>query len=286
MRDAASRTALAVCFLRAADQRRPAARRIVDDPLAEHFLTPGWALALRAARRTGRWGERLEAELGDGLATYVLARHRAMDDALLAAADGGLDQLLLLGAGYDTRPWRHAATLGDLPIVEIDHPATAARRADCVRAAGLHHPARTLVPIDLARSPLAEALSDGGFRRGGLTFVVWEGVTMYLSRAAVRASLTALAAACGPGSELTLDLWSPPDGPGRRASWLRASPQLLHLWGEPITWGIHPDDLDAFAAPTGWRVLDIWDPATLAARYVADGRRVYPAMAVARLVRP
>ena len=60
---------------------------------------------------------------------------------------------------------------------------------------------------------------------------------------------------------------------------------VLRKMNVGVTW-VDPDDLDAFAAPTGWRVLDIWDPAALAARYVADGRRVYPAMAVARLVRP
>src|SRR5712691_9036033 len=96
-----SQTAEAVCLMRASDQRRPPAERIVDDPYARWFLGPMSRATLASWEASGRWG-RLAERLSPGLTAWVLTRHRYVDDCLVGALEGDVDQVVLLGAGYDT----------------------------------------------------------------------------------------------------------------------------------------------------------------------------------------
>ena len=121
---APSKTAEAVCFFRALEQRRDPAVRIVDDPHAHLFLGRSLKTAVRAAEAAGPLGE-LPARLVPGVATFVLARHRFIADALRRALaepspDGNhVEQVVLLGAGYDTRAYRFAAELKGRPVFEV-----------------------------------------------------------------------------------------------------------------------------------------------------------------------
>src|SRR5690349_3628384 len=109
MRGLPSITAEAVCFMRALEQRREARERILDDPWAEAFLSPIARGTLTAVKASGDLGQDAERLLFPGVTTYVLARHRFIDDALARRlSEGDVEQVMLLGAGYDTRAWRFA----------------------------------------------------------------------------------------------------------------------------------------------------------------------------------
>lgn len=283
MRDAPSRTAEAVCLCRALDLRRAPDDRIVDDPLAPLFLGPASTAALAAVRASGPAG-RVAERLSPGTVAFVLTRHRFIDDALIGAVERGIEQVLILGAGYDTRAWRFADLLGHRPVFEVDHPSTSARKAQCVARHRLE-PRCVQVEVDFQRDRLESRLAAAGFEAGRRTFVVWEGVSMYLRRDAVKATLDALHALCGPGSELAMDAWFFHDAPDARSTLLRAAPNLLHLVGEPITFGIHPEDVGDFLARHGWSVADLATASELERRYVRDGRRVLPSIYVLRALR-
>lgn len=274
-------TALAVCFMRAREQGIPEAERVLDDPYARTFLTPSWKVGLSVGARVPR----VEASFPGwfpGLSTYVVCRHRFIDDALRSALAGGAEQVVLLGAGYDARPWRFAELLQGRRLFEVDHPATAARKRRIV-AKQARWPAvdRVQVDCDFARQDFAERLLAEGFRPGVRTCFVWEGVSMYLSREVIRATLAKLVALGGPGSRVAVDFLFLPDGPGFRETLWRSTPGLLHLLGEPVTFFLHPEEAPAFLASCGFEVLDLAEPAALAARYVRDGRPVSPIMYVA-----
>jgi methyltransferase (TIGR00027 family) len=287
MRDAPSRTAEAVCFMRASDQRRDADRRIVDDPYAKLFLGALWRAALAGLGAAGRLGERTEAELSTGVTTFILARHRFMDDALRAALAAGVDQVLILGAGYDTRIWRFAEAIGRTPVFEVDHPATSERKAALAAEAKADLPLANPVrlQVDFRTDALDERLLFAGFTKGARTFVVWEGVSMYLTRAAVKETLGLLRDLCGPGSALVMDWWFMVDAPDAVSTVLRMTPQMLHLLGEPVTLGIHPEDVPGFCERLGWRCAELAESVALEERYVPDHRRIMPAMYVTRLER-
>lgn len=270
-----SLTAEVVCFMRALDQLNPAEQRVIDDPYARHFLSrPMRALLTRPAVA---WRTLPE------LATYVRARHRYMDDQLRASLaedrpGGPIQQLVILGAGYDMRGYRLTSALAGRPIFEVDYPTTAARKQKILaRAAIADRPAVSYVTIDFQTQGIAEVLLAAGFDPTRPTFFTWEGVSMYLSRAAVHATLTALKGLAAPGSALTMDYFRYLDAPSLGASARRLSAGLLAFISEPVTFPMDPEDVPDFMARDGWKVSDIADGAELQRRYIRDGRTVYPA---------
>lgn len=278
MRGRPSQTAEAVCWMRASEQRRKPAERIVDDPYAKLFLGPMLGAALATWEASGRLGQ-LADRFSPGLVTWVLCRHRYIDDCLLAALEGPVEQVVLLGAGYDTRAYRLAHELECRPVFEVDYPATSERKATIVKRRKSELPAADVrvVEVDFQKDVLRDRLQQAGFQRGVRTFFVWEGVAMYLTRAAVKATLTELRELSAPGSEIALDLWHPPEGSDLVSAAHRLSASALHLVGEPVTFGIHPEDAVPFLDRLGFSVLDVAEAAALEARYVRDRRRVYPA---------
>lgn len=280
-----SRTAEAVCLMRAYEHARAKGRRVVDDPYAEWFLRPLARAALayeRAApnlRRYADWAT-------DGLLQFVLGRHRYMDDALKRALRGGTEQVVLLGAGYDTRAHRLAKRLGSRPVFEVDHPATSRRKGRIVARHAGELPAGNVrrVEVDFETQSFRDELRKAGFRERRKTFFVWEGVSMYLTRPAVKKTLATLRAMSAPGSEVVLDLWYLPDEHDLTAAARRFSSNLLALLGEPVTFGLHPEDAGPFFERLGFHLREVADAAVLRKRYFTPVTHIYPTNYVVHLV--
>ncbi len=257
-----SLTAEAVCLARAIEGLRPPEARVVDDPYARLFLYPPTRAALDAAARTGAGIELARTLPTPEPVALITARHRWIDDALLAALDG-IEQVVVLGAGFDSRAWRLAGPLAGRPVLEVDHPATAARKQALALRAGLKLPFR--LQADLAREPLADALARARLAAGRPTFVIWEGVSMYLDRADAVATLRALAGWVGPGSAIALDVWTPAQGllvPPERA--LRLG---LRVIGEPLRHRVPAPQIGAFLADGGWTIAERDTVAAVARRF-------------------
>lgn len=278
MRDEPSQTAESVCLFRAADRQRPIATRILDDPYAELFLGAGTRAALAAFRATGWLGRRAERRV-PGVAAFVVTRHRQIDDWLVRALEGSASQVVLLGAGYDTRAYRFAKELRGRPLFELDFPATQRRKRQVVEQSRRKLPDVDVrhVEIDFLSERLDGKLLAAGFQPGAQTFFVWEGVSMYLTRDAVKATLHTLRALAGLGSELAMDWWYLLDDPSVMGTAHRTTPSLLHLLGEPVTLSMHPEDVQGFLEREGYELLELADAAALQERYVRDDRHVYPA---------
>jgi methyltransferase (TIGR00027 family) len=165
-------------------------------------------------------------------------------------------------------------------VFEVDFPATSGRKARILARRARELPAVDVrrVEIDFQTESLEERLLASGFTRGAPAFFVWEGVSMYLTRDAVKATLRAIATLGGAGSELAMDCWYLIDSPDLLSTAYRASTNALSLVGEPVTFGIHPEDCVAFLARQGFHVEEVADAGTLEKRYVRDRRRVHPAM--------
>ena len=178
-------------------------------------------------------------------------RHRFIDDHLAAALDAGVAQVVLLGAGYDTRAYRFADQLDGRPVFEVDlAPISRAKAATIAKHADEFPDANVVrVEIDFESQALADVLADAGFDVGGPTFFIWEGVPMYLTRAAVKATLDAVHELSGDGSQIAHDMWYLVDDPGPLGTARRAAPGALSLIGEPVTFGVHPEDYDVLPAP-------------------------------------
>ena len=263
---------------RASETTRPPDERIIDDPYAQLFLRPSGRAALTAMTAT-----RPVAGFFDRTgAAFVACRHRFIDDHLLASIEAGAEQVVLLGAGYDARAYRFHEQLGDRPVYEVDLAATSRRKANIIERNRTRFPDANVqrVEIDFETDSLHERLVAAGFHVGGLTFVVWEGVIPYLTRNAIKATISALHDLCGDGSRLAMDCWFLVDEPGPMGSARRAAPGAIALIGEPVTFAMHPEDMPDFLRRLDYAVVDLADAAELEERYCADGRSVEPSLFV------
>lgn len=254
--------------------------RIVTDEYAPVFLSGPSRMLLRALTASGpvlRSAERFSLA---GLATSGLCRHRFIDEHLLAALPE-VEQVMILGAGYDTRAYRFASEIGARPVYEVDLPPLSRRKAALVAARPdlFGHASVHRVEIDFREQSLPERLAGSGFRPGAPTFVAWEGVSMYLTGDAVNATLAALASVCGPGSVLAMDFWQRVGGPAWRQVRMRAE-RGMDLLGEPIGFAIPAAAVGELFAAHGFAVVDLAEAEEMTSRYATGGRVCDPGMYV------
>ncbi|AJE81491.1 methyltransferase [Streptomyces albus] len=197
-------TALLVAAARAIETERPDA--LARDEYAAHFVRAvgacaGWPVhpdQVPDGEADPLWGR---------LARYFGLRTRVFDDHLLRAADRGTRQVVLLGAGLDTRalrlPWP-----GDCTVYELDQDAVLAfKRRTLADAAPAERPRarRVAVPVDL-RQDWAPSLTAAGFDPGRPTAWLAEGLLLYLPAAAERRLIAAVDALSAPGSSLAYEV--------------------------------------------------------------------------------
>ena len=270
-----SATAQWTALGRTLELQRPLDQRIVNDEYAPVFLTTktrAVAAPLKVAGPLVRLAER-GGELAS-IAAFALCRHRFIDEHLIDALTGA-EQVLVLGAGYDSRAYRFSAVLAGRPVYEVDLPPLSRRKAGIVAS----HPevfgriAINRVEIDFRTQDLADVLAAAGFARGARTYVAWEGVGPYLTRAAVSATLETLRDLCGPGSIVAMDFWDGIGGTGLLAPVRRLGAAAIGLVGEPVTFGMRPDSAVEFLDVHGATVVDLVQHNELAARYSTDHRK-------------
>jgi methyltransferase (TIGR00027 family) len=252
--DRPSLTAAMVAAIRAFYTAQPPPYSRAPDPLAIE-LVPAWlSLPARAAARYPAAAPALRRffdAAGLGLIRNVALRTAAIDDALRAGIVAGARQLVLLGAGLDARAHR-LAELAGVRVLEVDHPSThryKAARLRAVRPAG----EAVRVPIDFERDQLGEVLLGAGYDAAIPAFWVWEGVTVYLSRDAIRATLRALGDLSAPGSRLAVTYTRP--GARRLAALEPLAHAAAALVGEPLRGMIPTADLVALLAEAGFAPL-------------------------------
>jgi methyltransferase (TIGR00027 family) len=147
-----------------------------------------------------------------------------------------IDQLVILGAGLDTRAYRLAAGIG-VHCFEVDMPKTQSFKREMLRRAHVDSTGVTYVPADFESEDWFENLVSGGFEPGKPSSFLWEAVTMYLDRLAVETTLRRFAA-CAPGSVAAFDYFASQLMEDRSLvmGFLRAMARLV---GEPFgTFGI------------------------------------------------
>lgn len=238
---AASLTAIMVAAYRG--RASAGAQSICSDPWALRLAGPeGEALSRR-------WDEHSPSmELWMGLRT------RYIDDCVLRALERGIDQVVILGAGLDTR----AARLGreGVRFFEVDQPASQLdKRERLSRFGGYPMDAASFVACDFERHDFVERLTSAGFDRQRPACLVWEGVIYYLAESAARATLERIATELDPRSLLVFDYLNTKmarSSPRLRPE-DRAMKDIIEELGEPMRFGI--DDPTPLMAESGYRFL-------------------------------
>jgi methyltransferase (TIGR00027 family) len=276
VQDRASFTAETVALMRALETHRGAGRRLFVDPYAEPF-TRGRLRFLARWSRTPVVGPAAawvyDRVAGPGPRPSAVARTRFIDDAVSERA-GSVEQLVLLGAGFDTRAHRLPA-LRDLEVFEVDQPATQARKTAIVAGEGLDTRRVVYVAVDFEHDDLARELLGAGFDPSRPTVFVWEGVTNYLTDVTVDATLAIVRALAAAGSALVFTYVHAGvlDGSERfpeATRWLHN----VERAGEPWTFGLRPAQVSAFLDARGFTlVTDVSTRDADGGRFAALGRR-------------
>jgi methyltransferase (TIGR00027 family) len=284
-RSAVEQTALGPMVIAACERFTPPEHRLVDDDLAGRLLPAGEGLAARACRWS--WVRRLLVSATErqacGLWGSMLCRKRYIDDRVGDALTAGIDQLVVLGAGLDTRSHRLARPAGARAF-EVDLPTTVADKQRRVHEVLGEQAGEVVhVPLDLGAADLLPALVERGFAPDRPAVVVWEAVTQYLDEAGVRRTLDGLRGAAA-GSRLLFTYVRGDFLDGTRS--YGAAPLLERMGGPSGIWrfGLVPDAVGPLLAEFGWSALDDVGPADYQQRYPELARRRMPVSEIERCV--
>lgn len=204
---------------------------------------------------------------------FAVARTRHFDEALRAGLQRGIEQLVILGAGYDSRAFRFAEELTGVRVFELDHPGTQGRKLEALAAGKLRAPGNvTFIGIDFAKQSFRDLLPAHGFSRSAKTLFLWEGVSYYLPQQAVD-DMLGFVAGCAPGSAIVFDyaLQSFVDGDTSTYGGAEIARWLQSI-GEPFLFGMHPAEAQGYLAGRGLRVTSHVGPADLEQLYLATQR--------------
>jgi methyltransferase (TIGR00027 family) len=235
---------------------------VFADPLALPILGSDAESAIALAK------ERPERR---GLRLFIAMRSRFAEDSARHAIDKGVRQILVLGAGLDTFAYRLERT-PELRIFELDHPATQAEKRRRLNEAQIAEPAHvSYVAHDFESGSMTVALKAAGLDPDKGAFVLWLGVTPYLTEEAVFATLGELSRWPG-GTEVVFDYTNPPeavDEPNAR-NFHREMAERVAASGEPFRGYFDSAALHARARGLGFCDIEDLDRAALVARYLQD----------------
>ena len=247
-----SKTAVYVAAARAVGSKDPDPRRRNPDYLAIEFLGPRERALLPEVQL-----EALDLDFDSamkkigGFIVEVLAyRTKAFDAALLDALQDGARQVVVLGAGFDSRAYRFTSQLGDVRFMEVDLGSTQAykkqRLGDIL---GVMPSNVSFVPMDFTKDNLLEQLRNAGYSERQKTFFLWEGVSYYLPEAAVKDTLHFVRDHSAPGSRIAFDYT------GASNPAINNPRHLYAQWGEPFLFGFPNSSAREYVEREGLGVL-------------------------------
>lgn len=174
--------------------------------------------------------------------------------------DGG-QQLLVLGAGFDFLSLRIAEDISQAAIFEVDHPKTQKVKIDYLRRQVNYTSNVHFVPFDFEKQSMTllyRKLSESGFDSSSSTFVVCEGVTMYLSELAIARIFTMLSRTLGAGSILIMEYYER-ESLNRGNAFLKILNKIGILKSEQFTFGWQPQELAAWLSSRGFLLIEDMD---------------------------
>jgi len=256
-----SRTAQHNALFRAVEQGL--AQPLFADPFAHRFLRGRYRAV---GHLPARWVAAAIDRIWPGPRAAVAVRTRYIDDALLAAVAEGLDQLVILGAGFDSRAYRLPMGAG-VRVFEVDHPATQAMKRAVLGTPPAHV---AYVPVDFTSERLEESLGAAGLLARVRTLFVWEGVSNYLDAASVDATLRFVARS-GTGLLFTYVDRAILDGSAAFED-APASLRYVSKLGEPFTFGLDPAEIGAYLDERGLQLVEDLPLSVAALRYYSGPR--------------
>ncbi len=267
MREDYSRTAEAVALARALQQKLPASERILNDPYASAFLQQPYLRLVAGSWLRSRLLSRFLDFWATGGQEFVAIRARFADDLTKEMASAGLQQLVLLGAGFDSMALRIKETLAEVTVFEVDHPATQVVKRKVMARLGAPDNLR-FVAVDFEKDDFVEKLKTAGFDATRRSLIIWMGVSYYLTAQAMARALTQIASLGGGGTRLTFDyfLQEVIDQTTTNPEARFAARRVAQL-SEPWLFGLKPEAVAGYLAAFGFQLIADYDAEALRRKY-------------------
>ena len=265
-----SKTAELAAAVRALHTRR-AASPILEDRIAIKMCGPFWRTVVSSEALSRLVVDRLLKQVSPIMpAVYVRARFG--EDRIEAAVNRGIDQLVIVGAGYETFAMRRAGLAARLSIFELDLPATQELKMKRMAKAGIPKPEQvTYIASDLNSESLREALGRSSFDDRRPAVFSWFGVSYYLGLESIRTTLRAVAADMALGSSIMFDYladpnWTPPGPRELQENCAR----FVEKRGEPWLSSFDPGKIEEFVNGIGYAETVNIAPDKVGPLYYAD----------------
>jgi methyltransferase (TIGR00027 family) len=266
--------ALQIAGLRANETHLPENERVFQDPYAEYFFDENIRELFQDPARVKSELSKYE-EMMPGVNGAIVARIKFIDEYLNRCISDGLEQLVIIGAGYDTRAYRLEKIKEKVTVFEVDHPITQEVKREKIKQIFGELPGHVIyTPVAFGEERLDQKLFEKGYRPDKMNLFILEGLLMYIPSPAVDGLLGLIANASGPGSSLVADYFSTSvvDGtsPLKEAQVLR---QFVQNEGSSLLFGIDEEDIEDFFSRRGFEQVESISTAECKEKYFLNASR-------------
>jgi methyltransferase (TIGR00027 family) len=281
-----------MALFRALESFRLPSLRLFEDRLAREFLRPSLRIVADLSRAPffGALIPWIIDQRWPGARSSGIARTRFIDEALAKELEDGIEQVVILGAGFDCRAYR-IPSIARVCTYEVDHPSTlTAKRKHLRRVLHGLPPHVVFDEIDFNQQQLQDVLAASGFDSARRTFFIWEGVTNYLSEQAVDATLRFIGTAAAGSRLIFTYVHRGILDNSTEFERTRNLMRLLRKADEPWTFGLYPAELPSYLEARGFELVDDIGSVEYRARYMnSHGKHMkgyeFYRIALARVVR-
>ena len=267
MREDYSRTAEGMAMGRALEQAVAHRERIIHDPFAKEFLINRHYRRLAGSPLLA-YGTLLFLKVwAPGGQEFLAARARLVDDLVVKLSEEGLEQIVLLGAGFDTMALRIRESLRKVTVFEVDHPATQIVKREVMERINQTSKGPEnlkFVAVDFEKEDFTQKLCEAGFDPSCRSLIVWLGVSLYLTERTVANTLEQISTLGGEGTKLVWDylLAEVINGTTTNRDALDKARRAANL-GEPWLFGLQTSQVPYYVEQFGFHLLKDYDPEEL-----------------------
>ena len=239
-----SETAFAALLLRALSNYENSGKVKTNDFLAEAFL-PEDRIAVLSDRNMR---EDLKKQIPKGLYEYVIARTNYFDNVFIEGLKNKINQIVILGAGYDSRSYRFNKLIGQTRIFELDSRPTQEHKISVLERNKISvHENIAFIAMDFEADDFSETLRKNNFDESLKTLFIWEGVTFYLTEKTVVSMMKTMRDISGGGSELVFDFQTIFDESDLVETGVK---------NEQIRFGIKNGEIVNFVVKNGFKIIE------------------------------
>lgn len=264
----ASQTAIVVSLIRASSNCEAIPQLKSDDYLANLFIWPVFKLMIKFnfVRRL------IQKKLPYGIYESIITRTKYIDEVFSKAIKNGFEQIIIFGAGFDTRAIRLIKGDANIKIWEIDQPQTQSVKIQQYKNKHISiNPNNIYISLDLNNMSFEGALNKTGFKKDKKTLFIMEGLLMYLDTNSVDALFKEIDELGCKGSEVVFDyIYSSYTEGKKKEKGGPSAKEIVEKIDERWRFGIEEEKIENFLKDKHLKLVEQLNGQDLNKRYFKD----------------